>query len=404
MNKKILIVDDSPLDLKILTEVLKNSSDTFQILSARDGKEAYDISIEAFPDVILMDWELPKISGIEVATKIKLNELTKDIPIIIISGVQINSESLLIAFNAGAIDFLEKPVDKIELLARINSALKLSESLKNVRKKNKQILNSKRFLQNIIDTFPNPFVFYNSDGKILGCNKEFEIISNKKLNQIINRNIYHLLPRSIAGSFFNDDLNLLDNNITEKNEIDFDKGNEIRHFIISKAKYEDTNDDLIICLFSDITEFKKTQSALILEQKKKLTSTLMRLIQFNEFSSKILGELNKLEKTSTIEGKKVVHSIINKIQSMSDEKNWEEFDLHFNKVQEEFYERLRLENSNITPNELKLCAFLRLNMTSKEIASMIHQNPQSIDVARYRLRKKLGLNDKENLIIFLQKI
>jgi hypothetical protein len=81
---------------------------------------------------------------------------------------------------------------------------------------------------------------------------------------------------------------------------------------------------------------------------------------------------------------------------------WKEFECRFQQVHEQFYKTLTERFPDLTPSERRLCAFLKLNMTTKEISAMTRQNAKSIDVARTRLRKKLNLTGTDqNLITFL---
>jgi len=73
-------------------------------------------------------------------------------------------------------------------------------------------------------------------------------------------------------------------------------------------------------------------------------------------------------------------------------------------VHNKFYNTLNSKFPDLTPNELKLCAFLRLNMSTKEIAAITYQSYNSLSTARYRLRKKLGLDEHTNLITYLNQL
>jgi len=100
-----------------------------------------------------------------------------------------------------------------------------------------------------------------------------------------------------------------------------------------------------------------------------------------------------------------VKQIIQQLQIMEADKGWKEFELRFTQTHRDFYDALHHRFPDLTPNERKLCAFLRLNMSSKDIASITHQSVHSINVARTRMRKKLGIGGTdENLVSFLQSI
>ena len=92
---------------------------------------------------------------------------------------------------------------------------------------------------------------------------------------------------------------------------------------------------------------------------------------------------------------------IKELESDNTQKVWKEFEMRFQNVHNDFYKRLINKFPDLSPNELRLCAFLKLNLNTKEISSITHQSINSIDIARSRLRQKLGLSKEENLISFL---
>lgn len=95
-------------------------------------------------------------------------------------------------------------------------------------------------------------------------------------------------------------------------------------------------------------------------------------------------------------------NLIKQMQKGSEEEIWKEFETRFQQVHNAFYEHLLNQFPALSPSELRLCAFLRLNLSTKEICKITGQNTASLNVARVRLRKKLGLsNSPINLITFL---
>jgi len=121
----------------------------------------------------------------------------------------------------------------------------------------------------------------------------------------------------------------------------------------------------------------------------------------NEFILSIIDKLKKARLDAKPENKKVIGELISELKSNTDTVSWEEFEVRFQGVHTDFYTKLREKFPDLTTNEIRLCAFFRLNMTTKEIAAITYQSLNSIKVARYRLRKKLKLNQQENLISFL---
>lgn len=93
--------------------------------------------------------------------------------------------------------------------------------------------------------------------------------------------------------------------------------------------------------------------------------------------------------------------MIHELQHQHSEGFWEEFNVHFEETNPNFYNNLGKEFSALSPNEIKLCAFLKLNLSTKEISMITRKNEHSIKIARYRLRQKFGISRDENLVMFL---
>lgn len=125
--QRILVIDDLPENVFMLQDRLEHEG--FEVLTAYDGYTGINKAKSDLPDLILLDVMMPDITGLEVC-KILVNEsTTKDIPIILVtakSGAEDTKEGL----EAGAFDYIKKPFNRIELLARVKSALKLSEAHK----------------------------------------------------------------------------------------------------------------------------------------------------------------------------------------------------------------------------------------------------------------------------------
>ena len=141
-------------------------------------------------------------------------------------------------------------------------------------------------------------------------------------------------------------------------------------------------------------------------KNKELTSNVMSLIKKNEILTEISKKLRKVEKEAVKkETKEAVKKIAFELQENTNEKIWQEFELRFNQVHTDFYNKLNKQFPDLWPSEQKLCAFLRLNMTTKEIAELTGQSVPTLEQARYRLRKKLSITNSEvNLITFLSQI
>lgn len=118
----ILLVDDHPANLRLLADVLEEH---YRVLVARDGQSALERAAYAAPDLILLDVKLPDIDGFEVCRRLKALERTRQIPVIFITAEAGAIDQKLKGFAAGAVDYLTRPVQQQELLARVGVHLRL---------------------------------------------------------------------------------------------------------------------------------------------------------------------------------------------------------------------------------------------------------------------------------------
>ena len=84
--------------------------------------------------------------------------------------------------------------------------------------------------------------------------------------------------------------------------------------------------------------------------------------------------------------------------------NWEQFVSHFDEVNNDFLKKLKLKFPKLSKTDLKVCAYLQLNLSSKEIAQLMNISVRGVEIARYRLRKKLNLETEQNLNDFLNEV
>ena len=125
MNKpKILVADDIKQNVKLLRVILTASE--FDVIEAYDGEEALEKATSENPDLILLDIMMPKLTGYEVCQRLRADGTTKSIPIIMITALH-EMEDRIKGIDAGADDFISKPFNKTELLARVKSLLRMRQ-------------------------------------------------------------------------------------------------------------------------------------------------------------------------------------------------------------------------------------------------------------------------------------
>ncbi len=143
MVEKILIVDDSIVNRMLLGFILTKAG--FETLEARNGKEALDQAIRFMPDLILLDIMMPEMDGYEVCSALKGKDQTRDIPVIFLSA-KAESEDKIRGLDLGGADYVTKPFDKGEVLARVRNQLKIRSLTQKLIQTNKELMEKQRKL------------------------------------------------------------------------------------------------------------------------------------------------------------------------------------------------------------------------------------------------------------------
>ncbi|MCK0124626.1 LuxR C-terminal-related transcriptional regulator [Gelidibacter sp. F2691] len=175
-----------------------------------------------------------------------------------------------------------------------------------------------------------------------------------------------------------------------------------------KRNYKKQRQKLIIKNQKDL-ELKELESDQLLMQLKneklqqdidnknrELAISTMSLIKKNEFLNQIKEELKNTDNQANV---KPVIKIIDKNINTTDD--WKFFQEAFNNADKDFLKKVKTQHPNLTPNDLKLCAYLRLNLSSKEIAPLLNISHRSVEVKRYRLRKKMNLPHEASLTNYI---
>jgi diguanylate cyclase (GGDEF)-like protein len=146
---KILVVDDVPVNVQLLTTYL--TSVGYHVITARDGEEALAQVVASQPDLILLDVMMPKINGFEVCERIKKDAATRIIPVIMVTALN-EIEDKIKATEAGADDFVSKPFNKLELLTRVKSLLRIKQLHDELNAKVKELEQARERLRQLAIT------------------------------------------------------------------------------------------------------------------------------------------------------------------------------------------------------------------------------------------------------------
>ncbi len=309
---KVLIIDDREFDRIIYKEYLGEVNYHFNELD--DGLGVLDQLTKELPDLILLDWQMPRQGGLETLKIIKKNRMYQDIPIIIITGLQ-DDKVLEEAFDFGSVDFLNKPVKNIELNARVHSALKMSEQ-------NKMLFKQKRELEDL--------------NKIINSQKEE-------------------LQKSLTIK-----TELLDNSEEEHKK----KIGEVKRKMMTM-------------------EMENTKISTNVKGVLNLIEECYTQLKSENPESSVLRRLRQLERS--------VNNIVN------DNQSWQDFKDVFESMDSEFFNKLTKENPKLTTLDLKHCAYIKMNIDNFELSKILNVEMKSLQMTRYRLKKKLKLTQDQSL-------
>ncbi len=150
---------------------------------------------------------------------------------------------------------------------------------------------------------------------------------------------------------------------------------------------------------------KKEMQEKMYFQSKQLTTHALNMLQKNELLQSLQMNIDRIREKAKDEVKPELRTLNNQIRNhLKGEKDWDLFKMYFEQINTGFFEKLREINPDLTSNDLRLIALIKLNMNIKEVASVLNLSPNSVKNARYRLRKKLKLDAQDDLFDFVNSI
>lgn len=154
-----------------------------------------------------------------------------------------------------------------------------------------------------------------------------------------------------------------------------------------------TKDDLMEAIEDKKKAMEQKMSNEIEFRESQLSALTIQMVQKNDLLLLLKEKLDADEKDTAIS------NIINK--GLNQDKEWIDFNAHFESINKNFYTRIKQAFPSVSPSELRICALIKMNLSIKEMASILNISPDSVKTARYRLRKKLQLNTEDNLTEFI---
>ncbi len=273
-ESNVLIVDDSKTINHFISTILNEKN--INTISAFDADEAWILLEQIKFDLIILDVVLPDSNGFQLCAKIKSNPILTEIPIIFITGLG-DKDNIVHAFELGAVDYIVKPFDKAELIARVkihldlvHTKINLQNEVKEHQIKAEALKESEQNYRQLFDNMMNGFtvnqVIYKGnnneyDFKILSANKAFEDISGLKNSEIIGKNLKEQFPDISAEHF---ELYLKVALTGEKQSLQyFSKSfNKYLNLSVFSPKYGQ-----FAAVFEDITQQKKAEQEVVNSEK-----------------------------------------------------------------------------------------------------------------------------------------
>jgi PAS domain S-box-containing protein len=237
--------------------------------------------------------------------------------------------------------------------------------------------------------------------------------------ELLKINYYDLLPQNWIGpTLANLEESIkagVSNYTTEKEHFKKD-GSSIPVLVSVWVMYNEKNIPFQLGAFvKDLTVVKKAEKLekeLLQKEKeqlekdlaaknRELNTRITQLIETNELVSGVISKLKDIVKIDEEDKNRQIKFVIHDLLNHSNEDLWLQFEITFGQTHPSFYDNLYKQFPTLTPNERKLCAFLKMNLSTKDISSITHQTIRSLEIARFRLRKKMGLLRSVNLPKYL---
>jgi len=257
-KETILIIDDNPSNLKLLHELLSNHG--YRVRVADSAKLGLQSAITTPPDLILLDIKMPEMDGYEVCQNLKKNERTASTPVIFISA-SAGALNKIKAFEAGGMDYINKPFDATEVLARIENHLQLSILQKQTQN---SLTTSQHMLEAIMNNSPAAICIKDLEGHYLLANREFESVTGFKTDEILGKTDYEVFTKEIADVLVNHDEDVIKGTQHKQFEdtINSEEGEQTYLTLKFPLKDSGKNNYAICSILTDISIRKRIEAEL----------------------------------------------------------------------------------------------------------------------------------------------
>ncbi len=276
-NTRILVVDDVLKNIQVIGKILREQG--FLISVAQSGKTALEIIKKDSPDLILLDIIMPQMNGFETCRRLKEDEVLKNIPVIFLSALSETKDKVK-GFKIGAVDYITKPIETAELLARIDLHLTLKSLQENLEQQvhirtqellriNEALKKRDEDYRSVMKAVPDPIIVYDLEGRTVYSNPAFTRIFGWTWEELDGKK-----PGFVVDGEWEKTQEALKKTYKKGYITDFEtrrhtKQGKILDVSISGASYQNPQgkDVGIVVNLRDITEWKQTQEIMIQNEK-----------------------------------------------------------------------------------------------------------------------------------------
>lgn len=255
----ILLVEDDYISRKIMEKTLSEAG--YEVTPVENGRKALAIFQDRYFPIVLTDWMMPEMDGLELCQRIRsLN--TSEYTFIVFLTTKDSQADIIDGLNAGADDYLIKPADPVEVAARLSSARRVLKLERSMREANERLQNHLNFQKTLIQTMPNPFFYKDVQGAYLGCNGAWASqILGVPPEAVVGRtplDFPDMMPGKLAEKLHHHDLEMICSSAgAAVFETRLKCADGIRRdFLINKATFTDSGGDVagLIGVMMDISE------------------------------------------------------------------------------------------------------------------------------------------------------
>ncbi len=186
VKNRVLIVDDVPENIRVIENILRQAGD-YAVAAALNGQKALQMARKILPDVILLDIVMDGMDGFEVCEILKASPVTRDIPVIFQTAQRSETEDIVRGFQSGGADYITKPVNEAELLARVRTHIALKKAHDAVRE-------SERRYRAVVEDMTELVCRFRPDGELVFVNEAFRRHFGKSGGELLGTSFLDLIP------------------------------------------------------------------------------------------------------------------------------------------------------------------------------------------------------------------